>query len=314
MLIKKWSLCFAFFLSLPVFSQTQEGLEIKIKTQKTVFYYNEPIEIQFTLTNPASQASVQLKLSQYSFLNYFIEVYDLKKVSVKEKDEFFSDRMMIKEKLDRASSADDFFQDAEIREGQIMGQRINLLDYYDLTPGTYILKGVFYPVSSYHNAQKWAETEFVKIIVKDHPLREQEKVKEGLQLKEELKKILTPEDSIKAFFEGKMAKNWDKFFYVIDLRRLIRQFPVFFEAYQKAADEEKNLAVSDFKNFLQELNTDEQLVGFDIKETVIRKNEAISTVTVSSRFRDMLIKREYRFGLTLKDHWYVYGYTVIQKK
>ncbi len=310
--MKKWFFLLA-FLSLTCFATTKENIDVKIKTLKTVFYYNEPILIQFTLTHNPSLEPQTLKISSYSFLNYFVEVYNLKKVSIKEKDDFFADRMMIKEKLDHSLNLESFFKTLEISQGQIMGQSMNLLDYYDLTPGTYILKGIFYPISSYYNCEKYQETDFIKIVVKDHPLREQERQEEEKNLLEELKNILTPQDSIKAFFESKMAKNWHKFFYVIDTRQLIKQFPVFDKAYQNTADEEKNLAVEDFKKFLQELNTDEQIIGFDILETTIRKTQAIAKVVVSSKFRDMIIKREYRFGLTLKDHWYIYGYSVIQK-
>jgi hypothetical protein len=191
--------------------------------------------------------------------------------------------------------------------------KINLQETYDLGPGFYNIRGRFFPMSSFFNAERVEVTPYIRLIVKEDRRTEQERIREKRQLRRELKGIITPDDSIEAFFEGKMHKNWEKFFYVIDLRRLIQQFPVFNKSFKEAADQEKNRVVEDFRAFLKQLNSDERIIEYEIAETVIRKKQAISTVIVTSRYQTRMIKREYRFGLILKDHWYIYGYTVIQK-
>jgi len=194
-----------------------------------------------------------------------------------------------------------------------LGVKINLLDYYDLKPGVYILKGRFFPLSSALTPRRSYEAPHIKLIIKENVFQKENETEAGETDTSRLKNILTPIDSVEAFFDGKMKKDWDKFFYVVDLRRMIKQFPVFFEQYQKVADNEKSEVVKDFRVFLQELNADERIMHYDIVETVIRKNKAIATVILTSRWRGAPIKREYRLALIKKDHWYVYAYTVVQK-
>jgi hypothetical protein len=286
-------------------------LEVLIKSTKTVYYYGEPIELNFTLTNITDQ-EFALKISQHTFLNYYIEVYDQKNISIKERDDFFSLQMDTIDNLKKDNN-NQAFKTLTLSSRQILGNNFDLLSQYQLEPGIYLIRGKFYPQTSYLSAKNFFHTPFIRLIVKENIFKEKQKSIEEMKDKEELKKILTPEDSVRTFFEAKIQKKWNAFFYVIDLRRLIKYFPVFYKSFKKAADEEKNSIVRDFKEYLQALNTEEKLLNYDIRETVIRKNEAICTVVTTSRFQEIFIKREYKFGLILKDHWYIYGYTVVQK-
>lgn len=291
-----------------------EELNILVQTPKTVFSYEEPVLVHFILNN-TGKTPIDLKLCRFPFLNYHLEVFTPQNVSVKERDEFFAERLEINELLKNAKKREDYspYKDMSLEPSQLLGVKINLLDYYDLKPGVYILKGRFFPLSSALTPRRSYEAPHIKLIIKENVFQKEQQIETGEEESTRLKNIKTPIDSVEAFFEGKMKKDWDKFFYVVDLRRMIKQFPVFYEQYQKVADNEKNEVVSDFRVFLQELNADERIMHYDIVETVIRKNKAVANVILTSRWRGAPIKREYRLALIKKDHWYVYAYTVVQK-
>lgn len=309
--MKKFILIAIAFCCISSFVQAQD-LEVRIRTDRMVYYYEQSIPVYFTIRNQ-SDKSIPVKVSTYSFLNYELEVFTLENVSVKEKDEFFSKRFNTQGKLRQMKNFSLLFQNVNLEPSQIVGIKLDLMDYFHLPPGTYIIRAKFYPLSSFYNPSRFVQSHYIRLIIKEGALREREKLKEKEKLKVELKNIITPQDSISAFFKGKMQKNWEKFFYVCDLRRMIQQFPVFYKSFKAAADQEKNQVVTDFRRFLRDLNSDERIIKFDIVETVVRKKKAISKVVLTTRWKETFIKREYRFGLIKKDHWYIYGYTVIQK-
>lgn len=302
--------CFVFF-ALPVFGL--DNLEIQIKTSKTVYHFGEPILINFTVLNHSNEP-VELKISDLVFLNYFIEAYTLKKMSVKERQEFFAQQIEVKNRLKKEyKNNPDLFKTITLASSQILGIKIDLLEYYQFKPGTYLIQGKFFPVTSFLNEMNFNYSPAIQLIIKDDILKDQQRTREKTELKKELKSINTPDLSVKAFFDGKMTKNWEKFFYVLDIRRLISQFPVFFKEFQEAKDTDRKHVLKDFKEFLKTINSDEQILNYEIIETTIRKTNSIITAVVTSNFKGVKIKREYRFGLMQKDRWYIYEYAVTQK-
>ena len=290
----------------------KENIHVKVLLDKTVYYHEEPIKLFFTVSN-AGNESIPIKLSDYNFLNYYIEVFTPRNVSVKEKDSFFSFQFNTIGKLKKETNLDPHFRNMQLAPKQILGLQQDLLKFFELKPGTYYIRGKFYPITSFFNSKRVIKTPFLKVIIKEGRDREREKVKEMHRQKMQFKRIITPQDSIKGFFNGKLTKNWNLFFYVIDLRRLIKQFPVFYKTFKRVSDQDKNQVVQDFKTFLKGFNTDEKIISYDIIETIVRKKQAISKVVVKTKFREFIIKREYRIGLILKDHWYIYGYSVMQR-
>ena len=308
-----YSIIFFLLFSIKIFS-SNGMMETFIKTDKTVFSYGEPIYIDYNISNVDFQA-VELKISSYAFLNYRIEITDSQNISVKERDEAFSYQYKTREELKEKSNPlrDKMFQTRVLSPREMTGIRLDLLDTYELKPGIYYLKGVFYPSSSVLQPEIQIETPVIRIIIKESHYQEEERKLEKEKLKIELRNIQTPEDTVQAFLEGKLEKNWEKFFYVLDTRKLMKLFPQFYQSFEDALDEERRNIEKDFKIFFQNLNTDEKILTYEIEETIIRKKYAIVKAVISSSFHQKVIKREYKFGLEKKDRWYIYAYSVNQK-
>jgi len=295
------------FISLLYSYTFASDITVILSPEKTLFHKGEEIKIYFKVIN-TSDKIIHLKLSDFKPFNYYIRGYTTENVPIKERDGFFA------EYLDRYNGykkkvIETEFSDIKIEPNEIIGIVIDLNKIYDLMPGTYLLIGEFYPLSVLNNSAYVYKSTSIKIIVKEEINIDKTSIK-----KDEVLKALTPEQAIRNFFDGKIEKDWKKFFSSIHLRELIKYFQVFRDSYNNATDDEKNKIIEDFKEFLKDLNSDEKFIGYDIEEIVIKKDKAIARVVTTSRFQQLVIKREYKIGLMLHDQWYIYGYTVLQKR
>ncbi|HOJ49682.1 MAG TPA: hypothetical protein PKW55_02620 [Spirochaetota bacterium] len=302
--MKKITLFIFLVLAYNIFSA---DITVLISPEKTIFYRGEEIKLYFKVIN-TSDKIIQLNIADYKPFNYYIKVYTPENTPVKEKDDFFS------EYLDRYNGhkkniIKTEFSTTKLEPNGIIGITIDINKIYDLQPGIYLVVAEFYPLSILNNSVYLYKSPTIKIIVKEDIKlgKKEEKYKE-------LPKTTTPEQSIRYFFDGKLERNWEKFFSVLHLRELIKYFPTFKEAYENSTDDEKNKILNDFKTFLKDLNSDEKFINYTIEEIVIRKDKAIAKVITTSRFQEIIIKREYKIGLMLHDQWYIYGYSVLQKR
>lgn len=292
-------------------NSSKDGLKASLELEKTLFNYGSPIDLKMVITNKNYKEA--LFLGAQVFLNYYVEIFYPNGTSVQEKDSYFSTRFETIEKLkkEKQSILKTQFIERQLKPEEIIGVKINLLDYYDLKPGKYLLRFKFYPASVYYNPRNVYYSPYVQLIINDASAREIQDLKQK-QFEEMQLTVKTPEQTVLAFFDAKQHNNWDQFFYCLDLKSLIKIFNQFNEAYDSANDSDKNSILNDFRIYLKDINSSEKILNWEIEETTIRKNQAIVKVIVHSLVRGINVGREYLFRLEKRNHWYIQAYSVLE--
>lgn len=283
----------------------KDSLKCIIRVDKGSFDLGEPINVQFFIQNQSNDP-VQLKLSDNPYFNFTFLIKSLKNQVVNENEEHYYD--IVSESKKKIN-----YKTITLDARQYYGQSFNLKKIFDLNqPGDYLIQGFFAPVP--HNTRPTNNpipSRIIQIEIRNSQFQEQVSLPE----KEEMND-LNPYETVKSMLNARKKRMWDVYFSYIELESLIKQYPNYYERYNKLPPSKRGVIIEEFKEHLKSYMTKigyRKFDSFEIYKTVIEnRNKQARVFSEIIYIGDgITFKRKYTFYLRETNRgWFVYSYKV----
>lgn len=293
--------------------EEQTRIEVIIKYyNKMIYYVNEPIIVEFQITNRGYDPFLFIT----SFNKIFTFDFDVL-TETNRKVEHSKEYIIQSTQFEPVLS-----DEITLKRDEVYGVRIDLNRWFDLTdPGEYIIRGIFYPnlkTGSADDIKLYSQNEL--FLTLNPPFSEEVKKKKEI---EEIKRLkaesLPPYDVVNYMLKALQERDFEKYFLFIKFDKFIMQFQNSRKKYMEARDIDKPAVIEEFKQYLMGKNRLEAIpfsetipADYDILRTVVEKRNAIVTVIETFKYINLIEKKQYTYYLHLYgDRWLLENYSVV---
>ncbi|MDH5717632.1 MAG: hypothetical protein OEZ22_08325 [Spirochaetia bacterium] len=292
---------------------TSSNLELQIFSEKRRYSVSEDIILDLSITNN-SEYPVTLYMHKNYLKNFTIIVKDMAGKSMPAKDiSFFKDYGDYRDPFFHNYTATNFHSRAiVIHKGETIKRTLKIqdivqLEKFDKKKIRYDITAYFYPnpeqmpslfVKSENMLSVYVTTE------KEYLLSNNTEKLPAFTMK---KLAISPKEIVYLALSAEYEKDWPNYLKYISIRDVIKDYPNYARRYMQAQENEKQLIINDFQNYLITRET-HKLVKFEIIKEIPENN--ISTVGVKAVRKVEGFEREffYTYYLTKADRlWYITG-------
>lgn len=285
-----------------------QNLRVYLVFDKQSYRMDEPIPVKFVVENNGTEP-FSFFISDIKPYTFFFRVRTEKNEEV-EKTEFLINE--IQKEIDRNT-----VRKVILNPGESFVVVIDLAEWFNFSQeGFYYVEGIFSPSLLAHIYTGFS-TGIFKLRIRP-PLPIEKAIAQITEEKKEFVNItgLTPYEVVRRMLESRKMRDWDSFFQFFDLEELLKAFPKFYEAYEKAGTtERREEVINNFKNYLKTYWED-PIVSYDIFRTLIERDKAEVTCDVEYAHEKFTYKIQYTYYLYLnyQNKWLIYNYTATRLK
>ena len=304
----------AFFIAL-IASSVSAEVDVGIRFyDKRVYYPESEIAVKVSVTNNTT-GTYRFKLAENRMYSL---AFDARTPANRHLD------AALEFKRSRADSSPVFYREITVEPGEEYSFVERLESYVAIAdPGTFAVQASFWPDLAPRSPDDKREpllSNILMLSVRPSPaglpsVVDTIKRETGEIL---LPQALAPDEVVKRTIEARQRSRWNEFFLYIDLESLLKQSPELLRAYNRESDEGRRKLLEKFRNDLEALQADAQIVSLPSEYTILetRYGPNQGSVRVTEKFDEKGFKsiKEYEYDLRRReDIWYIVGYTVVNK-
>jgi len=285
-----------------------EGVNFSIRFyNKQIYYPDSNIRIKIEIANETAD-SYQFKLADLHVFNIDFDVRTLTNRKINHSKQFT---------IERNSDQPVFFREITLAPGEHYSFIENLQDYIKLeNPGTYIIKGIFYPKLARSTSEKSIKSNQLTLSI--HPqagmpeieARIEEKTGEIMQ-----KNSMSPDNVVTYMLNARQNNNWQKFFLYVDVESLLLKDASRRRRFNRLSQEEQLAMIEDFREQMKQQRVDTDILvvptDFTIEKTTYTPQYGNVIVREEFKYPDYTQIKEYTYYLENRNNiWYIYDYEV----
>ena len=286
-----------------------ESVDVSIQlVDRQIFFPDSDIRVRITISNESSEP-YRFKLADRRIFTVDFDVRTLQNTQLPRSEQFT---------MHRASDQAMFYREVSIQPGEEYSFTEPLDRYVTIPgPGTYIIRGRFFPELYRRADSETIETDRLTLSVRPSPAGVPEVSRRIVEETGEIlrRERIPPDEVVAGTIEARQRGNWNRFFLYIDLEDLLRTNPERERRYRALSEEERREELEQFREDLQSDRIDEDITTrpteFDVIETRYTRNEATVQTEQRFAFPGFTEVKGYTYRLERRDDvWIIYDYTV----
>ena len=286
-----------------------QDIEVAIRFfDKEIYTPSSTVMVQLTVRNNGL-TPFRFRLAENPVYNVDIDVRTAQGTTLTDSEEFSNSRQAVQPV---------FYREISLGTREEYSILLDLDQFVVVdTPGVYTISAEFYPELNYISGQSALDSnELILSMIPDFADADDvsDRITEegGLLLVQE---DLSPDEVVRQTILARMQDNWDRFFLYMDLEELYTEVPARRRTFTGLSAAEQELELAEFRETLQNSNTDEQIadrpISYQILSTYYTPTEGEVTAEQRYEYPDFVEVRRYTYQLERRDNvWEITGYTV----
>jgi len=279
----------------------QQSVEVYIRTDKSVFYENEAVELSMCIKNISGSKIFFRIYDKYRYSTFQPVVIDMNARNAENTVPYKLENRNIRKGIKKTG-----FRKITLASGEMFVHSANIKDFFNLRTDTqYRVRGFFYP-------------NFIRPL----KIRSENEISfKIIKVKKDSKRIVSkhlpgrvsPSETVLLLLSAEKDKNWVNFQKYIKLNEYIRNYSDFIREYSVADNIQKIKIEKNFLNFLARDRSD-YITDFKILGEEISRNEIYSVVYAIVERYGLRYTERYKYKYKLKKYskhgniWLINGF------